>query len=188
MFDGNYDIKYFLLSKTLKPSDSYKKPESIAHVYLANKIKKDDPGNAPQSGDRMDFAYIKAPKKSDGSKLLQGEMIEMPRNIIDKKLEIDYLFYLTNQIKNPALQFLELVDKNAEQIFNEFIEKYSPLKIKKEKIIKLVKEKKEKPIERIKKLYKEINDYVNLKKWGNIETFDFDNIIKNIRKSKEIEL
>ena len=192
MFDGYYDIKYFLLSKTLKPTDSYKKDKNgivnIAHVYLAEKIKKDDPGNAPQSGDRMDFAYIKISPKENKDKILQGEMIETPKNIMEKKLEIDYLFYLTNQIKNPALQFLELVDKDAEKIFNEFIEKYSPLKIKKEKVIKPVKEKVIKPLEHIKKLYKEINEYVKNEKWGKIETFDFDNIVKNIKKSKEIEL
>jgi CRISPR/Cas system-associated endonuclease Cas3-HD len=33
---------------------------------------------------------------------------------------------------NPALQFLELVDKDAVKIFNEFIEKYSAPKVKKE--------------------------------------------------------
>ncbi len=37
---------------------------------------------------------------------------------------------------NPALQFLELVDKNAIQMFNEFIEKYSAPKVKKEKKVK----------------------------------------------------
>lgn len=49
---------------------------------------------------------------------------------------------------NPALQFLELVDKNAINIFNEFIEKYSnpkPKKIKEPKI-KPVKEPKVKPV------------------------------------------
>ena len=43
----------------------------------------------------------------------------------DNNLEIDYVFYLTNQIMKPALQFLELVDKNAIEMFNEYINKYS---------------------------------------------------------------
>jgi len=41
---------------------------------------------------------------------------------------------MTNQIQNPATQFLELVDKNIGLLFNEYIEKYGPPK--KEKKIK----------------------------------------------------
>jgi DNA polymerase elongation subunit (family B) len=142
MFDGKYDIKYFLTSKTLKLKESYKDWKKIAHVYLAEKIAKRDPGNTYQSGDRIEFAVVKVDVPTDGSKLLQGDIIETPKFIKEQNLELDYLFYLTNQIMNPALQFLELVDKNAINIFNEFIEKYSAPKIKKEKKIK---EKPEKP-------------------------------------------
>jgi DNA polymerase elongation subunit (family B) len=142
MFNGEYDIKYFLTSKTLKTTSSYKDWRKIAHVYLANKIAQRDPGNTPQSGDRIEYAVIKV-KTEPGIKLLQGDMIETPKFIKENNLELDYLFYLTNQIMNPALQFLELVDKNACEIFNEFINKYS---IKKEKPIKQPKPIKEKPI------------------------------------------
>ena len=143
MFNGEYDIKYFLQSRTLKLKESYKDWKKIAHVYLAEKIAQRDPGNTPQSGDRIEFAVIKVPIPTDGSKLLQGDIIETPQFIKQNNLEIDYLFYLTNQIMNPALQFLELVDKNAVNIFNEFIEKYSNPKPKK---IKPVKEPKVKPV------------------------------------------
>jgi DNA polymerase elongation subunit (family B) len=136
MFDGKYDIKYFLQSRTLKLKESYKNWKSIAHVYLAEKISQRDPGNTPQSGDRIEFAVIKVPPNPNGEKLLQGDMIEIPSFIKTNNLEIDYLFYLTNQIMNPALQFLELVDKNAKNIFEEFINEYSTPKIKKIKVIK----------------------------------------------------
>ena len=143
MFDGKYDIKYFLTSKTLKMKESYKDWRKIGHVYLANKISERDPGNAPQSGDRIEFAIIKVPKPINGDKLLQGDIIETPKFIKEQNLEIDYLFYLTNQIMNPALQFLELVDKNTINLFNEFITKYSQPKVIKEKVIKekVIKEK-----------------------------------------------
>jgi DNA polymerase elongation subunit (family B) len=140
MFNGEYDIKYFLQSRTLKLKDSYKDWTKIAHVYLAEKIAKRDPGNMPQSGDRIEFAVIKVPPPVPGVKLLQGDIIETPQYIKENNLEIDYLFYLTNQIMNPALQFLELVDKNAINIFKEFIDKHSMPKIKKERVLK------EKPI------------------------------------------
>ena len=154
MFKGEYDIKYFLQSRTLKLKESYKDWKKIAHVYLAEKIAKRDPGNTPQSGDRIEFAVIKVPMPTNGIKLLQGDIIETPQYIKQNKLEIDYLFYLTNQIMNPALQFLELVDSNAINIFKEFIDKYTAPKIKKEKVVKekVVKVKKEKVIkEKIKK-------------------------------------
>ncbi len=140
LFAGKYDIKYFLTSKTLKMKDSYKDWKRIAHVYLAEKIAQRDPGNVPQSGDRIEYAVIKVPQPTDGTKLLQGDMIETPKFIKEQKLELDYLFYLTNQIMNPALQFLELVDKNAAAMFNEFIEAYSAPKIKKPKVEKPLKE------------------------------------------------
>jgi hypothetical protein len=135
LFSGKYDIKYFLQSRSLKLKESYKDWTRIAHVYLANKITQREIGNAPQSGDRIEFAVVKV--ESDNKKLLQGEIIETPEYIKANNLEIDYLFYLTNQIMNPALQFLELVDKNAINIFNDFISKYSNKKPKKIKEIKI---------------------------------------------------
>jgi DNA polymerase elongation subunit (family B) len=146
LFAGKYDIKYFLTSKTLKMKESYKDWKKIAHVYLAEKISKRDPGNVPQSGDRIEYAVIKVPQPTDGTKLLQGDMIETPKFIKEQNLELDYLFYLTNQIMNPALQFLELVDKNAVEIFNEFIQAHTAPKIKKPKAEKPVKEPKEKKV------------------------------------------
>jgi DNA polymerase elongation subunit (family B) len=94
LFDGKYHIKYFLTSKTLKLKESYKDWKKIAHVYLAEKIAKRDPGNVPQSGDRIEFAVIKVPQPTDGTKLLQGDIIETPKFIKEKNLELDYLFIL----------------------------------------------------------------------------------------------
>ena len=152
MFDGKYDIKYFLQSRTLKLKESYKDWTRIAHVYLADKISKRDPGNTPQSGDRMEYVVIKVP--FTGEKLLQGDIIDTPAYVKDNNLEIDYLFYLTNQIMNPALQFLEIVDKNASCLFKEFIDKYSSpnykkiekekLKLEKEENLLLLKQEKDK--------------------------------------------
>jgi DNA polymerase elongation subunit (family B) len=159
MFDGKYDIKYFLQSRSLKMKESYKDWRRIAHVYLADKITQRDPGNAPQSGDRIEFAVIKVPLPNDGSKLLQGDIIETPKFIKENNLQIDYLFYLTNQIMNPALQFLELVDKNAINIFKEFINQYSIQKIKIPKPIKEIKLKKIKPIKK-KLLINKINKLI----------------------------
>jgi len=127
MFNNKYNIKYFLQSRKLKLKESYKDWTKIAHVYLADKIAKRDPGNIPQSGDRIEYAVIKLPIINN-IKILQGDIIETPQYIKNNNLQIDYLFYLNNQIMNPALQFLELVDPNAKNIFENFINIYSVTK------------------------------------------------------------
>ncbi len=118
MFNNEYNIKYFLTSKTLKMKESYADWTKIAHVVLANRIAQRDPGNCPQSGDRIEFAAIQLPNATKNT--LQGERIETPQYIKEKNLKIDFEFYMTNQIMNPALQFLSLVIPNAEEIFDKF--------------------------------------------------------------------
>jgi DNA polymerase elongation subunit (family B) len=118
MFNNEYNIKYFLTSKTLKMKESYADWTKIAHVVLAERISKRDPGNCPQSGDRIEFAAIQLPNITKST--LQGERIETPQYIKENNLKIDYEFYMTNQIMNPALQFLSLVIPNADEIFEKF--------------------------------------------------------------------
>jgi len=142
MFAGKYDIKYFLQSRTLKMKESYKDWQKIAHVFLAEKIAVRDPGNKPQSGDRIEFTVVKVNNEDPKKKMLQGEKIETPLFIKQNNLEVDYLFYMTNQIQNPATQFLELVDKNISELFEEYKNKFGIPKIIKEKKVKEVKEKK----------------------------------------------
>lgn len=118
MLRGKYNIKYFLTSKTLKLKSSYKDWTRIAHVVLADRIDKRDPGNAPQSGDRIEYAAVCVPERRG---MLQGDRIETPAYIKEKNLIIDYNFYIKNQIMKPALQFLKLVLNNAESIFDTYL-------------------------------------------------------------------
>jgi hypothetical protein len=131
MFEGKYDIKYFLQSRTLKLKESYKDWTKIAHVYLAEKIAERD-GSKPESGNRIEFAVVKR-DNPDNKKLLQGEIIETTEYIKKNNIPIDYMFYMENQIMKPALQFLKLVDKNAEDMFKKIRDKYGKGKIVKPK-------------------------------------------------------
>ena len=45
------------ISKTL--SSYYKDPESIAHAVLAQRMAERDPGNKPQSNERLPYVFIK---------------------------------------------------------------------------------------------------------------------------------
>lgn len=118
---GKYNLDKFIFSKTLR--ENYAKRSSIVHAVLADRIAKRDPGNKPQANDRIPFAYIvnKPSSKIDRKKQLQGERVETPEFIIKNNLKIDYLFYITNQIMNPAIQFLELIVDNPEVIFGKYI-------------------------------------------------------------------
>jgi DNA polymerase elongation subunit (family B) len=55
------------------------------------------------------------------TEILQGDRVEHPVYLLENNLSIDYLFYITNQIMKPAIQFLELIIESPEKIFEEYI-------------------------------------------------------------------
>jgi DNA polymerase elongation subunit (family B) len=84
-----------------------------------------DPGNKPQLNDRIPYVAIEV---ITDKKLLQGDLIEHPDYILRNNLKIDYVFYLTNQIMNPCVQFLELIVDEPKKIFDEYINKSKKIK------------------------------------------------------------
>jgi len=110
-----YPIDKFIITKTLK--EKYKDRTRITHAVLADRMAKRDPGNKPLPNDRIPYAYIQVDHEVE----LQGDRVEHPDYIRENNLKLDYLFYITNQIMVPSVQFLELLVNNPEQIFNEYI-------------------------------------------------------------------
>ena len=102
ILDGKFPIAYFIITKRLNAN--YANPLQIAHKVLADRMAERDPGNKPQSNDRIPFVYIHTKKKVK----LQGERVEHPDYIQQNKLKIDYLFYITNQISKPVCQVIGL--------------------------------------------------------------------------------
>lgn len=96
-------MEKLIISKSIR--SGYKNPKAIAHKVLADRIMEREPGNKITSGDRVPFVYI----HSSNKRALQGEKIETPSFIIEKKLKIDYSFYITNQIMKPVQQVFALV-------------------------------------------------------------------------------
>jgi hypothetical protein len=89
-----------------------------------------DPGNEPATNERIPYVAveidehaIKSKKKSQGKedRILQGDKIEHPDYIEKNKMNVDYKFYLTNQIMNPTLQFLDIVMEHSSRMFDEAI-------------------------------------------------------------------
>jgi len=103
LVDGNVPIEKLIITKSLR--SFYKNPQQIAHKVLADRIAAREPGNKPTSGDRIPFAYIVQANK----KALQGEKIETPTYIRENGIQLDYSFYITNQIMKPLLQLFGLV-------------------------------------------------------------------------------
>ena len=58
---------------------------------------------------------------SEKASIIQGDRVEHPNYIISQKLKLDYLFYITNQMMKPAIQFLELLVDNPDKIFEKYI-------------------------------------------------------------------
>ena len=123
MFEGKYDIRYFLQTRELKSNEHYKDWSKIAHMVLANRIAKRENKEKIQSGIRLEYAVVKK-EFSDKKNRLQGDFIETKDYIIENNLKLDYMFYLTNQIMNPTKQFLELVYDRTDELFDHFLEKY----------------------------------------------------------------
>ena len=103
LVDSTVPVEKLIITKSIR--SFYKNPQQIAHKVLADRIGAREPGNKPTSGDRIPFVYVVNPNK----KALQGEKIETPTFIRDNKLQIDYSFYITNQIMKPLLQLFGLV-------------------------------------------------------------------------------
>jgi len=133
--NGGFDMNMFIITKSLRAD--YKNPLSIAHKVLADRMGERDPGNKPKSNDRIPFVYViikeiekvfdlenkyksgKNKGKYRKKSILQGDRVEHPEYIIENKLDIDYSFYITNQIMKPILQLLEL-----DNTFNNSDDKY----------------------------------------------------------------
>lgn len=137
----------FVLTKNIK--DTYKVPP--AHKLLADRIKKRDPGNAPQSNDRMNICIINVDldnctpdmltkpaknrynstikrgkefeyKKDD---ILVGCCMETPEFVKENNLELDYEHYVLKQLC-PIINIfrLEIPLEVISYIFYKILTKY----------------------------------------------------------------
>ena len=103
MIEQKCPIEKLIITKSLR--SDYKNPAQIAHKVLADRMGVRDPGNKPNTGDRIPYAYI----HNNAKGALQGDKIEHPEYIQKNKLQLDYSFYITNQIMKPVQQLFALV-------------------------------------------------------------------------------
>ena len=105
LLQGKVPMSKLTITKSLR--SEYADPTRIAHKVLADRMAERDPGNAPSTTERIPFVYILPPPGMTPSKL-QGDRIELPSYIREKKLKIDYPHYITNQIAKPIAQVFGL--------------------------------------------------------------------------------
>ena len=106
LLDGKFKLNMLTITKNLR--GFYANPAQIAHKVLADRMAERDPGNKPQSNDRIPYVYIET-KETKGKKVLQGDRVEHPTYIVENNLTPDYAFYITNQIMKPVGQIYSLI-------------------------------------------------------------------------------
>tara|TARA_Y100000389_G_scaffold80503_1_gene77165 strand:+ start:2071 stop:5136 length:3066 start_codon:yes stop_codon:yes gene_type:complete len=105
LIENKIDVNKLVLSKSL---NKHYKSDNLPHKIVAEKVGKRDPGNAPQSGDRIPYVFIKTANLKDK----QFEKAEDPNWVIKNKLELDSAYYLIHQIKNPVLDLFSVIIDN----------------------------------------------------------------------------
>ncbi len=109
------DISQLVITKELTKTE-YKAKQ--AHVVLAEKMKKRDPGTAPKLGDRVSYVIIQASNKTPAF-----EKAEDPIYVLENNIPIDYQYYLENQLSKPLTRIFEpiLGDKTESILLRKLI-------------------------------------------------------------------
>lgn len=103
------DISQLVITKELSKTDYSSKQ---AHVELAAKMKKRDPGNAPKLGDRVPYVIIAAAKNTPAYM-----KAEDPQYVLENCVPIDASYYLDNQLSKPLLRIFEpILGDKAESV------------------------------------------------------------------------
>jgi len=101
MIDSKLDFKWFVMSKELK--SGYANPDSQVHVAVVRKMAKRQPGSEPQIGDRVPYVIVRTPKKTKKT----SEKSEDPAYVQEKKIALDYEYYIDKQLVKPLGKFFE---------------------------------------------------------------------------------
>lgn len=124
----HHKIKGFLISDPDNESDSDSETETklpnLPHVILANKIRKRDPANAPVSGDRIPFVFVEDTVNPTKPKSKVSERCEDPNFVKENGLKLDILYYLNQQLRNPLVQFFELLVPEPKKMFDKLEAEY----------------------------------------------------------------
>jgi DNA polymerase delta subunit 1 len=101
LLQNKIDMSKLVITKALtRTADNYANKQ--AHVELAARIKKRDPGMAPAIGDRVPYVMIKG---AVGAKAY--EKAEDPVYVLENNVPIDATWYLEHQLSEPIKRLFE---------------------------------------------------------------------------------
>jgi DNA polymerase delta subunit 1 len=114
LLQNKLDISMLVISKSLgKSADDADYAAKQAHVELAQRMRKRDPGSAPNVGDRVAYVIIEAAKGAPAY-----EKSEDPVYVLENNLPIDTEYYLTNQLSNPLVRIFEPIIGNPQSLLS----------------------------------------------------------------------
>ena len=95
-------------------------PIITGHKMISKKVEN---GKFKNGKTKYKTIKVQGPPKLKKRNILQGDRIEHPDFMEEKKIPIDYSFYISNQIMNPVKQVLDLEknEKETEELFKPFI-------------------------------------------------------------------
>lgn len=119
LLQNKMDISRLVITKSLNKGAEYalgiggKKEDykvKQAHVELAARMKKRDPGSAPQMGDRVPYVIIAGTKGAQNF-----EKAEDPIYVLENNIPLDFKWYLSNQLEKPLKRIFEPIISNPEK-------------------------------------------------------------------------
>jgi len=113
LLQNKLDISMLVITKALaKGADSEEYKAKQAHVELAMRMQKRDPGSAPATGDRVPYVLIEGAKGAAAY-----ERSEDPIFVLENNIPIDTTYYLENQLRNPLTRIFEPIIDNVSSLF-----------------------------------------------------------------------
>ena len=98
LLQNRVDLSQLVITKAYSKHEYAAKQ---AHIELAERMKKRDPGSAPTLGDRVAYVII------NSSSTKNYEKSEDPLFVLENSLPIDVKYYLENQLANPLMRIFE---------------------------------------------------------------------------------
>ena len=114
LLQNRIDLSMLVITKALgKGADAEDYKVKQAHVELAERMRKRDPGSAPAVGDRVPYVIIEAAKGAAAY-----EKSEDPIYVLENSIPIDTRYYLDNQLAGPLTRIFEPVLDNVASLFS----------------------------------------------------------------------
>lgn len=101
LLQNKIDVSLLVVSKALTKADYENKQ---AHVELAKKLRKRDPGTAPSLGDRVPYVITKGAKNEPAY-----SRAEDPLYVLEHNIPIDNTYYLENMLRKPLERIFDPV-------------------------------------------------------------------------------